>query len=64
MFDGLGQAIWGLLIMALWGVAAVAVFIVGAILSIWLPIEPWQVALASVFGGGLICLVFVAVYRP
>ena len=62
--EGIGQMIWFLLIVAMFAGAALAVFLVGGLISIWVPIPAWQLALASVFGGGLICLVFVAVYRP
>jgi hypothetical protein len=64
MGDGFGQMIWFLLIAAMFACSAVAVFVVGAIISIWAPIPPWQLALASLGGGALICVTFVAVYRP
>lgn len=64
MGDGFGQAIWGLLIMAMWGAASVVVFVAGSIISIWVPIPAWQLALFAVVGGAAICFVFWAVYRP
>ena len=48
----------------MWGFASVVIFVSGAVVGIWWPLTPWQLALASVGGGGLICLLFVAVYRP
>jgi hypothetical protein len=64
MGDGFGQMIWFLLIVAMFAGSSVAVFVLGSIVSIWAPLAPWQLALASLGCGGLICLIFVAVYRP
>lgn len=64
MGDGFGQMIWFLLMLAMFAGVAVAAFVVGSIISIWVPIPAWQLALASLGLSGLICLIFVAAYRP
>lgn len=62
--QGIGEALWVLLMLAMFAGIAVVVFVVGSIIGIWVPIPAWQLTLAALGGAGLICLVFVAVYRP